>query len=170
MEGKARILYITYITNFSRASPDTSNQELTVIINSIRDTANHNYSSHNAINWVTCSPSLCRSIETVQVPWPATGVQENLWSHLEKKRRGAISAGELWFSGSGAVGAIVNLKKPLSWIAGQRRRGPSVGCTAVSAPEVGSRMGCSQWPHWTPGPGLQHCNCRSCRFGTLTTW
>lgn len=73
MEGKALILYVTYITNFSRASPDTSNQELTVIINSIRDTANHNYSSHNAINWVTCSPSLCRSIETVQVPWPATG-------------------------------------------------------------------------------------------------
>lgn len=40
-------------------------------------------------------------------------VSRKTYEHfLEKKKRGEISAGELRFSGSGAAGAIVNLKKP----------------------------------------------------------
>lgn len=51
-----------------------------------------------------------------------------------------------------------------------KRLGPNFGYARVSAPEVGNRMGCSQWPQWTPGSGLQHCNCLSCQLGILTTW
>ena len=42
MKRKTLILYFTYITNFSRASLDTDNQELTLIINPIIDTEKDN--------------------------------------------------------------------------------------------------------------------------------
>lgn len=138
MKGKPLILYFTYITNFSRAGPDTDNQELTLIINSIRDTVNHNQSSYNVVNWVTCSPSLCRSIEIVQVPWPAIGVQ--------KKERCNFCRGIviLWVRSCGS-----HCKSEGAFCHGSQASiglGPSFGYTGVSAPEVGSRMGCSQWP------------------------